>query len=78
MFQVMRVRWIDAKRSALDILQRPNIHLGGEEVAHRHQPIERINKFPGLDFFYSVEQEFPPHGGAGQTDRFQDRNFTTI
>ena len=30
----------------------------------------------GLDFFYSVEQEFSTHGSAGQTDRFQDRNFT--
>ena len=72
----MRVRWVHAKRSALYILQRPNIHLGGEEVAHRHQPAERINKFAGFDFFYSFEQEFSRHGGAGQADGFQNGNFT--
>ena len=75
--QVMRVRWIDAKRSAFYVLQRSNIHFGGEQVAHRQQPIERINKFAGLDFFDSVEQEFSSHGRAGQADCFQDRNFTT-
>jgi hypothetical protein len=72
----MRVRWIHAKRSALYILQRPNTHLGGEEVAHRHQASERIDKFASLDFFYSVEQEFSCHGSAAHADRFQDRNFT--
>src|SRR5205823_8354998 len=77
-FQVMRVRWIHPKRSALHILQRLNIHLGGEEVAHRQQSVERINKFAGLDFFYSVEQEFSSHGRAAQADRFQDRNFTAV
>ena len=77
-FQVMRVRRIHAKRSALHILQRLNIHLGGEEVAHRQQSVERINKFASLDFLYSVEQEFSSHGGAAHADRFQDRNFTTI
>jgi hypothetical protein len=75
-FQIMRVRRIHAKRSAFHILQRPNIHLGGEEVAHRHQASERIDKFAGLDFFYSVDQEFPCHGRSGQADRFQNRNFT--
>src|SRR5204863_4145660 len=34
-FQIMRVRWIHAKRSALHILQRLNIHLVGKEVSHR-------------------------------------------
>jgi len=77
-FQIMRVRWIHAKRSALHILQRPNIHFGGEEVAHRQQPPERINQFAGLDFFYSVEQEFSCHGGAAQAERFQNRNFTAV
>src|SRR5207237_2254663 len=77
-FQIMCVRWIDAKRSAFHILQRLNIHLGGEEVAHRQQSVERINKFASLDFLYSVEQEFSSHGGAAHADRFQDRNFTTI
>ena len=77
-FQIMRVRWIHAKRSALYILQRPNIHLGGENVAHRQQAFQGIDKFAGLDFLYPVEQEFSSHGGAGQADRFQDRNFTTV
>ena len=77
-FQIMRVRWIHAKRSALYVLQRPNIRLGGEEVAHRQQPSERINKFAGLDFFYSVEQEFSCHGRAAQAERFQNRNFTAV
>ena len=77
-FQIVRIRWIHAKRSALHILQRLNIYLGGEEVAHRHQSVERINKFASLDFFYSVEQEFSSHGRTGQADCFQDRNFTTI
>src|SRR6266576_7102889 len=77
-FQIMCVRWIHAKRSALHILQRLNIHLGGEEVAHRQQSVERINKFAGLDFFYSVEQEFSSHGRAAQADCFQDRNFTAV
>src|SRR5205807_5043912 len=77
-FQVMRVGWIHAKRSALHILQRLNIHLGGEEVAHRQQPVERINKFAGLDFFYSVEQEFSSHGRAAQANCFQDCNLTAV
>src|SRR6266481_1830740 len=77
-FQVMRVRRIHAKRSALHILQRLNIHLGGEEVAHRQQSVERIDKFASLDFFYSLEQEFSSHGRTAQTDCFQDRNFTTV
>ena len=76
-FQVMRVRWIHAKRSALYILQRPNIHLGCEEVAHRHQPAERIDKFAGFDFLYLVEQEFSCHGTPAQADGFQNGNFTT-
>jgi hypothetical protein len=75
-FQIVRVRWIHAKRSALHILQCPNTHLVGEEVAHRHQPAQRVNKFAGLDFFYSIEQEFSCHGRAAQADRFQNRNFT--
>src|SRR5438876_4562506 len=74
-FQVMHVRWIHAKGSALHILQRPDIHLSGEEVAHRQQPSERINKFAGLDFFYSIDQEFSCHGRAGQANRFQNCNF---
>ena len=74
-FQVVHVRWIHVKRSALHILQRPNIHLAGEEVAHRQQPAERVNKFPGLDFFHAVDQEFSCHGRAAQADRFQNRNF---
>ena len=74
----MRVRWIHAKRSALHILQRPNIYLAGEEVAHRQQPAERVNKFPGLDFFHAVDQEFSSHGRATQADRFQNRNFTAV
>lgn len=74
-FQVMHVRWIHAKGSVLHILQRPNIHLGGEEVAHRQQPAERVNKFPGLDFLHAVDQEFSCHGCAAQADRFQNCNF---
>ncbi len=77
-FQIMRVRWIHPKRSALHILQRLNIHLGGEEVAHRQQSVERIDKFASLDFFYSLEQEFSSHGRTAQTDCFQDRNFTAV
>jgi hypothetical protein len=75
-FQIVRVGWIHAKRSVLHILQCPNIHLVGEEVAHGHQPAHRVNKFSGLDFFHSIEQEFSCHGRAAQADRFQDRNFT--
>jgi hypothetical protein len=74
--QVVRVRGIHAKRSALHILQRPDIHLAGEEVAHCQQPAERVNKFAGLDFFYSVDQEFSCHGSGAQADGFQNRNFT--
>ena len=76
-FQVMHVRWIHAKGSALHILQRPNIHLSGEEVAHRQQPSKRINKFAGLDFFYSIDQEFSCYGGTGQANRFQNCNFAS-
>jgi len=77
-FQVMRVRWIHAERSALYILQRPKIHLACEEVAHCQQAFEGIDKFAGLDFFYSVEQEFSRHIIAAQADRFQDGNFTAV
>src|SRR5256885_6335926 len=77
-FQIMRVRWIHPKRSALHILQRLNIHLGGEEVAHRQQSVERINKFASLDVFYSVQQEFSSHGRTAHADCFQNRNFTAV
>ena len=63
-FQIVRIRWIHAKRSAFHILQRLNIHLGGEEVAHRHQTSESIDKFASFDFFYLVEQEFSCDGSA--------------
>lgn len=76
-FQIVHVRWIHAKRSVLHILQCSNIHLVGEEIAHRYQPAQRVDKFTGLDFFYSIKQEFSCRGRAAQADRFQNRNFTS-
>src|SRR5437660_2032325 len=77
-FQIVRIRRIHAKRSALHILQRLNIHLGGKAVSHRQQSVERIYKFAGLDVFYSVQQEFSSHGRTAQADCFQNRNFTAV
>jgi len=34
--EVVRVRWIDPKRSAFYVLHRFNIHFGGEKITHRH------------------------------------------
>ena len=50
-FEVVRIRWIDAKRSAFYVRQRFNIHFGREKITHRQQTSESIDKFARLHFF---------------------------
>ena len=74
----MRIRWIHAKKSAFYILQRTDIYFCCEDVAHRLQTIESVNKFACFQFFDSVEQEFSCHGCAVKADRFQNCDLATI
>ena len=74
----MRVRWIHAKRCAFYILQRTDIYFCYEEVAHRLQTVESINKFACLEFFDSIEQDFSCHGCTCEADSFQNCDLATI
>src|SRR5205085_689509 len=76
--QIVRIRWVDAKRGALHILQSTNIHFGGDEVSHGEQALERVEKFSRLHFVDAVEEKFPGHGGAAEANRFQNHDLTTV
>ena len=54
-FEVVRVRWIDPKRSAFYVLQRSNIHFGGKKITHRHQTPDSIDQFSRLHLFNPID-----------------------
>src|SRR6266404_5845215 len=54
--QFFGVGLIDAEHRAPDIFHRANVQPVREDVTHRHQTIESVNKLAGFEFRHPLEQ----------------------
>src|SRR5437764_1055490 len=76
--QVFRMRRIHPEKGLLDIFHYPDVHLVRDDITKVDKPAKTIEEFAGFHFLNPIDQELSIKRRTGQTDLFQDRDFSAI